>query len=146
MSLPRKTPVTAIDPGRLGEPALSENDLRDYRQGWDLFNRGEYWHAHEAWERVWIRCPDEGRIFFQGIIQFAAALHLMLQQGRYSGMMRNFSKAEEKLQLFPDHFLHTDVRGLERQLSRARDLAQHLGPDRHHMVDRSLLPVIPLRF
>jgi hypothetical protein len=41
----------------------------------DLFNRGEYWLAHEALETVWrsIIREDEARIW-QGFIQAAAAL------------------------------------------------------------------------
>ena len=43
------------------------------RRGIDLFNRGLYWEAHEAWESDWIvdrRGPDAG--FYKGLIQVAA--------------------------------------------------------------------------
>ena len=43
------------------------------RLGIDLFNRGEYWEAHEAWEADWIhdrKGPDSG--FYKGLIQIAA--------------------------------------------------------------------------
>jgi len=42
-------------------------------EGIDLFNRGEYWHAHEVWEREWTpdrKGPDSG--FYKGLIQVAA--------------------------------------------------------------------------
>jgi predicted metal-dependent hydrolase len=42
-------------------------------EGIDLFNRGEYWEAHEAWEREWLpdrKGPDSG--FYKGLIQVAA--------------------------------------------------------------------------
>jgi predicted metal-dependent hydrolase len=42
-------------------------------RGIDLFNRGLYWEAHEAWEEVWMpdrRGPDRG--FYKGLIQIAA--------------------------------------------------------------------------
>ncbi len=41
--------------------------------GIDLFNRGEYWEAHEAWEREWTldrKGPESG--FYKGLIQVAA--------------------------------------------------------------------------
>ena len=41
--------------------------------GVDLFNRGLYWEAHEAWEHEWIpdrKGPDAG--FYKGLIQVAA--------------------------------------------------------------------------
>ena len=72
----------------------------DYLTGWELFNRKEYWHAHEAWEAVWKRHPEPSRLFFEGIIQLAAAYHLLTVKRRYRGMMGNFAKAEEKLRLF----------------------------------------------
>jgi uncharacterized protein len=140
-----KTPASTIDPSRLKEPVLSAKRMADYERGWDLFNAGEYWHAHEAWEQVWKECEAQSRIFFQGIIQLAAACHLLLQPGRYNGMMRNLSKAEEKLHLFPDTFLRVDVRELERHLARIRAAADVLGPHKLHAFDRSILPIISLR-
>jgi predicted metal-dependent hydrolase len=42
-------------------------------RGIELFNRGLYWEAHEAWEEAWTpdrRGPDRG--FYKGLIQVAA--------------------------------------------------------------------------
>jgi uncharacterized protein len=53
-------------------------------EGVDLFNRGEYWHAHEVWEREWTpdrNGPDSG--FYKGLIQVAAGcLHYMRHNRR----------------------------------------------------------------
>ena len=41
--------------------------------GIELFNRGLYWEAHEAWEEAWMpdrHGPDRG--FYKGLIQVAA--------------------------------------------------------------------------
>jgi predicted metal-dependent hydrolase len=41
--------------------------------GVDLFNRGLYWDAHEAWEHEWMpdrKGPEAG--FYKGLIQVAA--------------------------------------------------------------------------
>ena len=43
------------------------------RRGVELFNRGLYWEAHEAWEETWTpdrHSPDRG--FYKGLIQVAA--------------------------------------------------------------------------
>lgn len=43
------------------------------QRGIDLFNRGLYWEAHEAWEDAWTpdrHGPDRG--FYKGLIQVAA--------------------------------------------------------------------------
>jgi predicted metal-dependent hydrolase len=42
-------------------------------EGVELFNRGRYWDAHEAWERAWTpdrQGPESG--FYKGLIQVAA--------------------------------------------------------------------------
>jgi len=42
-------------------------------RGIELFNRGLYWEAHEAWEEAWTpdrHGPDRG--FYKGLIQIAA--------------------------------------------------------------------------
>jgi predicted metal-dependent hydrolase len=42
-------------------------------EGVELFNRGEYWEAHEVWEREWMpdrKGDDSG--FYKGLIQVAA--------------------------------------------------------------------------
>ena len=47
----------------------------DFRHGAELWNRGLYWEAHEAWEGPWRaagRHTPGGR-FFQGLILLAAA-------------------------------------------------------------------------
>ena len=54
----------------------SVSDARgDFRHGAELWNRGLYWEAHEAWEGPWRaagRHTPRGR-FFQGLILLAAA-------------------------------------------------------------------------
>ncbi len=52
------------------------------RRGIDLFNSGEYWEAHEAWEQEWM--PDRKGphgSFYKGLIQVAAGC---LHYGRHN--------------------------------------------------------------
>ncbi|HEX6549011.1 MAG TPA: DUF309 domain-containing protein [Candidatus Dormibacteraeota bacterium] len=45
----------------------------EVRRGFDLYNAGHYWDAHEAWEEAWTpdrHGPDRG--FYKGLIQIAA--------------------------------------------------------------------------
>jgi hypothetical protein len=58
------TPTPAIDPGR---EAL--------RHGIELFNRGEYYEAHEVLEGPWRLAKGAERDLYQGLIKYAAALH-----------------------------------------------------------------------
>ncbi len=46
-----------------------------YLAGIDLFNRGEYFDAHDVWEELWTDCPSADRRFYQSLIQAAVALY-----------------------------------------------------------------------
>ncbi len=140
----RKKSVSEIDPVRISEPDMFAEDWKDYEEGWRLFNEKQFWHAHEAWENVWKRRPEESRIFFQGIVQLAAAYHLLLVKNRYGGMMKNFDKAEEKLKLFPSKFLRVDVAELLNAINVAREEVQNIGSGNLEKFSVGLIPVVTL--
>src|SRR5438105_15639058 len=53
--------------------AMTQETSGRLAEGVDLFNRGLYWEAHEAWEEAWMpdrRGPEAA--FFKGLIQVAA--------------------------------------------------------------------------
>lgn len=140
----RKKAAREIDAMLLREPAMTSEDWREYHEGWTLFNTGQFWHAHEAWESVWKRRPEESRIFFQGIIQLAAAYHLLVVKKRYGGMMKNFEKAEEKLKLFPSFFLGVNVTALLVSINAARAEVARVGADHLDLFDTTIIPqVVP---
>lgn len=80
----------------------------DYREGVDLFNRGEFWHAHEAWETRWLRSSGRARLFIQGLIQVAAAL-VHWQRGNHRGLLLNWHKAQIKLSAVPSPYAGIDL-------------------------------------
>ncbi len=88
------------DLSRLQEPRLTFFQRRRFLEGIERFNRRLFWEAHECWEEVWKECSEESRIFFQGIIQVAAAYHLILVKRRFVGARNNFEKSLSKLNLF----------------------------------------------
>jgi len=65
-------------------PMTSEDRRRYLEHARDLFNRGEFWLAHEALETVWrsIIKEDEARVW-QGFIQAAAALLHKIRGNRH---------------------------------------------------------------
>jgi len=142
--LPKKKTAREIDPLLLTEPAMTLEDWSDYEQGWRLFNNRDFWHAHEAWENVWKRRPEESRIFFQGIIQLAAAYHLLTVKKRYRGMMRNLEKAEEKLKLFPGSFLRVDVSRLLSGIQETRAEIHKIGGRHLEDFNTGVIPTISL--
>lgn len=142
MPAPARTTVRDVVGQDLDEPVLTDADIVHYLTGWELFNRMQYWRAHEAWEAVWKRHPEPSRLFFQGIIQLAAAYHLLTVKRRYRGMMGNFAKAEEKLKLFGERsrFLGVDVRALLQHVTSARTELGRVGAGDLENFPPALLP------
>ena len=96
---------------RLAEPELSdENEVR-FKHGIDLFNKGRYWHAHDAWEEIWRELgdasEDDWEILLRGLIQIAAGLHC-LAKGKEDGARGHLKKGVSKLRLRNDPFLGLD--------------------------------------
>ncbi len=99
---------------------MNPEDRRRYLEhARDLFNRGEYWLAHEALETVWrsIIEGDEARVW-QGLIQAAAAL-LHRARGNRHGTVVVGAAALEKL-TGPQHpAIEFETVEFRAQLSRA---------------------------
>jgi len=51
-------------------------------EGLRLYNTGQYFTAHEAWETVWLQLPEPEKTFLQGVIQVTAAFHHLQQNNR----------------------------------------------------------------
>ncbi len=73
-------------------------------RGVALFNDREFWHAHEAWEELWLKAAGEEKVFLQGLIQLAAAYY-HVQRGTFRGGVRLFDAALRKLEPFADGYL-----------------------------------------
>jgi len=78
-------------------------------RGVDLFNRGLYWEAHEAWEELWLTLEDEPKLFVQGLIQVAAAGHKAFVQKQPRGCVKLLTSALEKLDRAPPDFLGVET-------------------------------------
>jgi hypothetical protein len=74
-----------------------------YHKGIELFNSGQFWHAHEEWEQTWMAETGEARRFIQGLIQAAAAL-VHWQRGNPRGLQLNWNKARPKLVATPSPY------------------------------------------
>ncbi|HEY0141895.1 MAG TPA: DUF309 domain-containing protein [Thermoanaerobaculia bacterium] len=87
--------------GEDGEPEGSSliTHRSSLKEGVSLFNSSRFWHAHEAWERIWLLAGGEEKQFLQGLIQLAAAYH-HVQRGTYRGGVRLFDSALRRLAAF----------------------------------------------
>jgi predicted metal-dependent hydrolase len=95
----------------------TEYDPR-YPAGAELFNRGEYFEAHEAWEDLWHDTAGPDRRFYQGLIQAAVAVY-HAGNGNTRGARRLFHSGRRYMSAFPDHHLGLDVPAFWAAMERA---------------------------
>lgn len=96
-----------------------------YAEGIRLFNKEQYWHAHEQWELCWMHSPEPDNTFYKGIIQAAAALYHW-QKGNSRGLQRNWHKSRLKLVGLPSPYMGINLEqfiGAMDEFSR-----QHIAP------------------
>lgn len=87
--------MTTTDPGATPDPV--GDPVRELvREGADLYNRGAFWEAHEAWEDAWHTLRDEGETalgdLLQGLILATAAFE-NLRRGKPRGFATQGAKA-----------------------------------------------------
>ncbi|HVR41288.1 MAG TPA: DUF309 domain-containing protein [Thermoanaerobaculia bacterium] len=93
----------------------------EIERGVHLFNAHEFWHAHEAWEEVWLRSHGEEKQFLQGLIQLAAAYH-HIKRDTPRGAGRLFDAALRRMSGTPDNFFGIDRREAVEAATRHREI------------------------
>jgi uncharacterized protein len=92
----------------------------DLSHGIDLFNRTEFFEAHEALEDVWRAAPAEQKKFLQGVVQVAVAFH-HFSTGNPIGMRSVMERAMRNLASCPEDFHGIDVATLLQCLAQWRE-------------------------
>src|SRR5271168_3967813 len=72
-------------------------------KGLRLYQEGEFFAAHEAWESAWLESQEPEKMFLQGLIQVTAAFH-HLQRNNPLGTARLFERALSRLERYPAAF------------------------------------------
>ena len=72
-------------------------------EGLRLYQAGEFFTAHEAWETVWLASPEPEKTFLQGLIQVTAAFHHLDRDNRL-GTVLLLQAALRRLDLYPSSF------------------------------------------
>jgi hypothetical protein len=117
---------------------MSDEDRRDMARGIELFNRGEFWESHEAWEQIWLRHEEPARVFLQALIQLAAAYH-QLQRRLYHGVVKHLNNVALKLGPFSGRFLGVDVDGVKAAVDRGQTEIDRVGATGIERFDQALL-------
>jgi hypothetical protein len=114
-----KTRNAAVNP----EPEAAKHEPPDtrYEAGVALFNRGEFFEAHEVWEELWMDCPAAERRFVQALIQAAVAAY-HFQRDNYAGAARLFRSGRRYMEPYRPVHRGLDVDGFWTQME------SHLAP------------------
>ena len=72
-------------------------------EGLRLYDAGEFFTAHEAWESVWLVSPEPEKTFLQGLIQVTAAFHHLRHDNRL-GTVLLLQGALRRLDVYPPSF------------------------------------------
>jgi len=119
---------------------MSPEDWEEFGHGVQLFNSGKFWNSHEAWEQVWLRHDEDERLFFQGIIQLAAAYHQLFVKKNLKGLVNNFDKAYAKLVVFQPKYLGVNVTPLVKCIEEGKKEAERLGAAGLEEFNTNLIP------
>ncbi len=113
-----------------------------YLAGIVLFNRGDYFEAHEVWELLWMEASPE-KSFYQGLIQSAVGLcHFC--NGNVRGAVKLYRSSRSYLEKYEPGILGLDLQkfGADMQACFAK-LLESAEPPRIEP-DEALLPEIAL--
>ena len=101
------------------ELATGDADDIYFRGYFLLFNRQEYYQAHDLLEHIWLQTEGPEAAFYKGLIQLAGAfVHLQKQfrrplhptdGRRLHPAWRLFKLAKKNLKLFPSEYLGLNV-------------------------------------
>ena len=142
---PGKKKPEEINRATLREIEMSSEEWDEFAHGVKLFNGGQFWHAHEAWELIWDAHEEDERLFFQGLIQLAAAYHHLIVKRNYQGLVNNLDKAYAKLEVFQPEYLGVLVTPLLRFIEQAKKEVEKLGADDLAEFNFNLIPKIQVR-
>jgi predicted metal-dependent hydrolase len=103
-------------------------------EGLRLYDAGQFFTAHEAWESVWLGSPEPEKTFLLGLIQVTAAFH-HLQRNNPLGAMLLLQAALKRLDRYPPCFggisvtlLRYDIRERLQTLEAGEPASQLLSP------------------
>lgn len=87
-----------------------------YLAGIQLFNAGDYFEAHEAWEELWQETAGPQRRFYQGLIQTAVGL-LHFCNGNLRGAISLYRSSQDYLRPFQPQYLGVNLTTFSEQLA-----------------------------
>jgi predicted metal-dependent hydrolase len=115
-----------------------------YLAGIVLFNRGDFFEAHEVWETLWMEEHGPERPFYQGLIQAAVGLcHFC--NGNVRGAVKLYRSSRDYMQRFGSPYLGLDQNAFWTHMDRCfAELLATDDPARGTPIREELIPEITL--
>jgi predicted metal-dependent hydrolase len=86
-------------------------------RGIELFNRGEFFEAHEVWEELWTPERDPRRLFLQSLIHVTVGAY-HASRGNPAGASRQLRKALRKIEPYLPQYEGVDTARLREDAHR----------------------------
>jgi hypothetical protein len=112
-------------------------------EGITLFDRREFFEAHEALEHAWNEEGGPARELYRGLLQIAVA-YLQIERRNYNGALKMFLRVRQWLDPLPEVCRGVNVAQLRADALAARAALEALGPERIAEFDRSLFKPVPV--
>lgn len=122
---------------------MSEQIHPQAKIGIDLFNRGEYYKAHEPLELAWMETSEPERVLYQGILQIGLA-YFQIRRGNYRGALKMFKRGQKHLNSLEDSFLGVDIRKLQEEAQQVESKTRELGEDLLSELRGDLFKSVPM--
>jgi uncharacterized protein len=121
----------------------AEYDPR-YLAGIVLFNRGDYFEAHEVWEELWMVSAGPEKRYYQGLIQAAVGLcHFC--NGNVRGAVKLYHSSRDYMSRCGADYLGLDIEAFWQQMSACfEELLAAPEPTRSIEPREELLPTLTL--
>lgn len=126
------------------DPAPITYDDR-YLAGIVLFNRHDFFEAHEVWESLWMDTASPEKRFYQGLIQAAVGL-CHYGNGNLRGAAKLYTSGRAYVERYDSPFLGMDTAAFWRDMERCfAPVLANPEADRHQVqLDPKLVPKIAL--
>jgi predicted metal-dependent hydrolase len=115
-----------------------------YLAGIVLFNRGDFFEAHEVWESLWMDTFGPEKQFYQGLIQAAVGLcHFC--NGNVRGAAKLYRSSADYMKRYGTPFLGLDQNAFWGQMDRCfAELMSQAEPTRAVEIREELIPTMEL--
>jgi uncharacterized protein len=126
-----------IDYAALDETCLEKLSLKALH-GLELFNRQEYFLAHEVLEEAWNEDASPGRELYRAVIQVAVG-YLQIQRRNYAGAVKMFLRLRQWIDPLPEECRGVNVAKLRQDAEQVYQRLVALGNERISEFDHLLL-------